>query len=89
MAKRFNKTGSANVVKFDQDRAKATRLRSQGTASDASTSVLGSFAKGKAFNIAVTSQAVSYVMEVGRLFSVIVRFLTECSGSHRYTANIV
>lgn len=62
LAKRVNSTGSANIVKFDQDRARATRQRSQ--ASDATGPAGGSFAVGQAFNDVAISQAVSYVVEV-------------------------
>ena len=58
VARRLNSTGSSNVLKFDQARAKAFRQRGQASgnptpAADAST-----------FDIGVTSQAVSYVMQV-------------------------
>ncbi|OJT03652.1 Polyporopepsin [Trametes pubescens] len=62
LTKQVNSAGSANIVKFDQDRARATRQRSQ--ASDAAGPAAGSFAVGQAFNDVATSQAVSYVVEV-------------------------
>lgn len=72
LAKRVNSTGSANIVKFDQDRARATRQRSQ--ASDPTGPAAGSFAAGQAFNDVATSQAVSYVVEVRVLE------MLDCSG---------
>ncbi|KAI0634527.1 aspartic peptidase A1 [Trametes polyzona] len=64
VAKRFNSTGSANVVKFDQERARATRLRSQASQSPAGLAATSFAQSGKAFNAVAESQAVSYVIEV-------------------------
>ncbi|KAI0356843.1 aspartic peptidase A1 [Trametes cingulata] len=56
LARRFNGTGSANVLKFDQARAKATKSRSNGQGGS------GTGASDGVFNAAATSQAVSYVV---------------------------
>ncbi|KAI0816930.1 aspartic peptidase A1 [Trametes gibbosa] len=62
VAKRYNNTGSANVVKFDQARARATRQRfTLGNTQGVETA---SFAAGKAINEPATSQVVSYVVKV-------------------------
>ncbi|OSC99303.1 acid protease [Trametes coccinea BRFM310] len=60
LARRFNHTGSANVLRFDQARARAMRGRT-GSYPETYTS---SFASGKVFEIDATSQAVSYVVTV-------------------------
>ncbi len=65
LARRFNSTGSSNVLKFDQARAKAMQQRGR-TDEDPSSA-----ADASVINVDATSQAVSYVVEVSpsRLFS--------------------
>ncbi|KAL7284813.1 hypothetical protein ACG7TL_002123 [Trametes sanguinea] len=60
LARRFNHTGSANVLKFDQARARALRGRA-GSYPETYTS---SFASSKIFDVDATSQAVSYAVTV-------------------------
>ncbi|KAI0324295.1 aspartic peptidase A1 [Cubamyces sp. BRFM 1775] len=62
LAKRFNHTGSANVVKFDQARAKAIRARSQQNGGSSAVEYAATSGTGKAFNQQATSQVVSYVV---------------------------
>ncbi|TFK83046.1 aspartic peptidase A1 [Polyporus arcularius HHB13444] len=58
LARRFNSTGSSNVLKFDQARAKAMQQRGR-TDQDPSSA-----ADASVINVDATSQAVSYVVEV-------------------------
>ncbi|KAI9068199.1 aspartic peptidase A1 [Trametes sanguinea] len=60
LARRFNHTGSANVLRFDQARARAMR----GRAGAYPESYTSSFASSKVLNVDATSQAVSYVVSV-------------------------
>ncbi|KAI8996661.1 aspartic peptidase A1 [Trametes punicea] len=62
LAKRFNSTGSANVVRFDQARARAIRARTQQTSGDGAIGT--GFSSDEEFDTEGTSQAVSYVVTV-------------------------
>ncbi|KAH9846698.1 aspartic peptidase A1 [Lenzites betulinus] len=62
VAKRLNNTGSANIVKFDQARARATKLRSRHT--HGAGFAPASSSAGKAINVDATDQTVSYVVDV-------------------------
>lgn len=66
LARRFNSTGSANVLKFDQARARTLQQRTQTNAdSDDGTSLGGD----ALFEQSVTSQVVTYVATVSLLLS--------------------
>ncbi|KAI0761374.1 aspartic peptidase A1 [Trametes elegans] len=67
LAKRFNNTGSANIVKLDQARAKATRSRSQASYTPVEDAAQGASTDG-VFNVDATSQAVAYIVTVSALF---------------------
>ncbi|KAI0372569.1 aspartic peptidase A1 [Pilatotrama ljubarskyi] len=63
LARRFNGTGSANVLKFDQARAKATRSRPRGDGGSSDMNA-GTVASDGVFNAAAASEVVSYVVTV-------------------------
>ncbi|KAH9903191.1 aspartic peptidase A1 [Cubamyces lactineus] len=62
LAKRYNSTGSANVLKFDQARAKAIRARTG--QNGGSSAVEYAATSSQAFNEQAMSQAVSYIVTV-------------------------
>ncbi|KAM5546160.1 hypothetical protein V8D89_000286 [Ganoderma adspersum] len=63
IARRFNSTGAANILKADQARAKVLKARSQATKVAAVDTAAGKIFPG--INVPVTNQAVIYTANVG------------------------
>ena len=62
LARRFNSTGSSNVLKFDQ--ARARELRRKGQARGGGVDQGDSDPSGNLYDVEATSQVVSYVVTV-------------------------
>ncbi|KAI1786220.1 acid protease [Ganoderma leucocontextum] len=63
IARRFNSTGTANIVKADQARAKVLKARSQASSAPAVNTAAGKIFPG--INVPVTNAAVIYTASIG------------------------